>query len=102
MVAIIGGVSLVIEAGNAYAHQRVAQNGVDSIANAGATVLAERLGGAVRTDADVDARDARDGGRERRSQGYVGLLHERHRRPARSERRTHEQPQGGRGRRRRA
>ena len=28
MVAIIGGVSLVIEAGNAYAHQRVAQNGV--------------------------------------------------------------------------
>ena len=53
MVAIIGGVSLVIEAGNAYAHQRVAQNGVDSIANAGATVLAERLGGAIRTDADV-------------------------------------------------
>ena len=53
MVAIIGGVSLVIEAGNAYAHQRVAQNGVDSIANAGATVLAERLGGAARTDTDV-------------------------------------------------
>jgi hypothetical protein len=54
MVAIIGGVSLVIEAGNAYAHQRVVQNGVDAIANAGATVLAERLGGAVRTDGDVD------------------------------------------------
>ena len=55
MVAIIGGVSLVIEAGNAYAHQRVAQNGVDSIANAGATVLAERLGGAARTDTDVES-----------------------------------------------
>ena len=55
MIAIIGGVSIVIEGGNAYAHQRVAQNGVDSIANAGATVLAERLGGASRTDSDVAA-----------------------------------------------
>jgi Flp pilus assembly protein TadG len=53
MVAIIGGVSLVIEAGNAYAHQRVAQNAVDSTANAGATVLAERLGGSTRSDTDV-------------------------------------------------
>ncbi len=55
MIAIIGGVSLVLEGGNAYAHQRVAQNGVDAIANAGATVLAERLGGASRTDGDVAA-----------------------------------------------
>jgi len=53
MVALIGGVSLVVEAGNAYAHQRDAQNGADAIANAGATVLAQRLGGATRTDADV-------------------------------------------------
>ena len=53
MVAIIGGVSLVLEGGNAYAHQRVAQNAADSVANAGATVLAERLGGATETDADV-------------------------------------------------
>jgi hypothetical protein len=53
MIAMIGGVSLVLEGGNAYAHQRMAQNAADSVANAGATVLAERLGGATRTDADV-------------------------------------------------
>jgi Flp pilus assembly protein TadG len=54
MVAIIAGVSLVLEAGNAYAHQRVVQNAADSLANAGATVLAQRLGGTPRTDADVE------------------------------------------------
>jgi Flp pilus assembly protein TadG len=53
MIAIIGGVSLVIEGGNAYAQQRVVQNGVDSVANAGATVIAQKIGGATRTDADV-------------------------------------------------
>lgn len=53
MIAIIAGVSLVIEGGNAYAHQRVAQNGADSLANTGATVLAERLGGVTRSDQDV-------------------------------------------------
>jgi hypothetical protein len=53
MVAMIGGVSLILEAGNAYAHQRVAQNAADSVANAGAAVLAERLGGAVKGDSDV-------------------------------------------------
>jgi Flp pilus assembly protein TadG len=53
LVAIVGGVALVIEGGNAYAQQRVTQNGVDAVANAGATVLAQRLGGASRTDADV-------------------------------------------------
>lgn len=53
MVALIGGVSLVLEGGNAYAHQRVAQNAADSVANAGATVLAQKLGGATKTDADV-------------------------------------------------
>ena len=42
MVSLIGGVALVLEAGNAYAHQREAQNGADAVANAGATVLAER------------------------------------------------------------
>ena len=45
MVALIGGVSLILEGGNAYAHQRVAQNAADAVANAGATVLAKRLGG---------------------------------------------------------
>lgn len=53
MVSLIGGIALVLEAGNAYAHQREAQNGADAIANAGATVLSERLAGMVRTDGDV-------------------------------------------------
>jgi hypothetical protein len=53
MIAIVGGVSLVLEAGNAYAHQRVAQNAADAVANGGATVIAERLGGTARSDADV-------------------------------------------------
>jgi hypothetical protein len=43
------------EAGNAYAHQRVAQNAADSVANAGATIIGERLGGAARFDADIKA-----------------------------------------------
>ena len=55
MVSLIGGVALVLEAGNAYAHQREAQNGSDAVANAGATVLAENLGGIAKTDADVVA-----------------------------------------------
>jgi len=55
MIALIGGVSLILEGGNAYAHQRVAQNAADSVANAGATVLAQRLGGGLQTDADVVA-----------------------------------------------
>jgi hypothetical protein len=58
LVAIVGGVSLVIEGGNAYAQQRVVQNAADAVANGGATVLAERLGGAIRSDADVHAKMA--------------------------------------------
>jgi hypothetical protein len=53
MIAMIGGVSLVLEGGNAYAHQRVAQNAADSVANAGATILAQKLGGGAQTDASV-------------------------------------------------
>lgn len=53
MIALIGGVSLVLEGGNAYAHQRVAQNAADAVANAGATVLAQRLGGGTQADAEV-------------------------------------------------
>lgn len=55
MIALIGGVSVILEGGNAYAHQRMAQNAADSVANAGATVLAQRLGGGTQTDADVVA-----------------------------------------------
>ena len=58
LIAMIGGVSLVIEGGNAYAHQRVAQNGADAVANAGASVLAQRLGGGTQGDADVVAATA--------------------------------------------
>jgi hypothetical protein len=57
MVSLIGGVALVLEAGNAYAHQRITQNAADAIANGGATVLAEKLGGdGSVTDASVLAR----------------------------------------------
>ncbi len=55
MISLIGGVALVLEAGNAYAHQRQAQNGADAIANAGATVLAENLAATVKTDSNVAA-----------------------------------------------
>jgi hypothetical protein len=53
MVAIVGGVALVLEAGNAYANQRIAQNAADAVAHAGATVLAQRLGGTAKDDDDV-------------------------------------------------
>ena len=53
MIALIGGVALILEGGNAYAHQRETQNGADAVANAGATVLAQYLGGTAKTDNDV-------------------------------------------------
>ena len=55
MIALIGGVALILEGGNAYAHQREAQNGADAVANAGAAVLAQFIGGTTKTDAQVDA-----------------------------------------------
>jgi hypothetical protein len=55
MIAMIGGISLVLEGGNAYAHQRLVQNGSDAVANAGAMVLAQRLGGAPIVDSQVAA-----------------------------------------------
>jgi Flp pilus assembly protein TadG len=55
LVALVAGVALVIDAGVAYAQQRGTQNGSDAAANAGAVVLAQRLGGATKTDADVAA-----------------------------------------------
>ncbi|MHB8959780.1 MAG: hypothetical protein ACYDAN_09160 [Candidatus Limnocylindrales bacterium] len=54
-LAIIPAVAVVIEGGNAYAHQRVSQNGADAVANSGAAVLAQKLGGLVETDAIVNA-----------------------------------------------
>lgn len=53
IVSMIGMAALVLEGGNAYAQQRVVQNGADAAANAGAVVLAQRLGGLSKTDDDV-------------------------------------------------
>lgn len=60
LVAMIVMIGLVIDAGAAFAQQRVAQNGADSAANAGALVVAQHLidrakGGPGRTGADVAA-----------------------------------------------
>ena len=55
VVAIIGMVGLVIEGGNLFAQQRIAQNATDSTANAGTVVIAEKLSGAIRTGDDVAA-----------------------------------------------
>jgi hypothetical protein len=53
LTAMIGGVAFVVEGGNIYVHERVVQNAADSVANAGATALAQLLGGATITDANV-------------------------------------------------
>ena len=55
LLALIALVSIVIEGGNVFAQQRAAQNGVDSVANAGALVIAEKLSGAPRTGDQVAA-----------------------------------------------
>ena len=52
-VALIAMGALLLEGGNAFAQQRITQNGSDSAANAGALVLAQRLGGATKSDTDV-------------------------------------------------
>ena len=56
MIAMVAGAALVVEGGNAAAQQRGAQNGADAAANAGASVLADRLAGNTRTDAQVLAK----------------------------------------------
>ena len=53
MVGMIAFAALILEGGNAYAQQRVVQNGADASANAGAVVLAQRLAGTSKTDTDV-------------------------------------------------
>jgi Flp pilus assembly protein TadG len=53
LVAMIAMVAFVVDGGNAFAQERRTQNGTDAAALAGATVLAERLGGASKTNADV-------------------------------------------------
>jgi Flp pilus assembly protein TadG len=53
MVVMIAFVAVLIEGGNAFAQQRVTQNAADAASDAGATVLAQKLGGANPTDGDV-------------------------------------------------
>ncbi len=53
LFAVIAMVALVIEGGNLFAQQRIAQNGSDSAATAGTLIVAEGLSGKVRTDQDV-------------------------------------------------
>ncbi|HET9346940.1 MAG TPA: pilus assembly protein TadG-related protein [Candidatus Limnocylindrales bacterium] len=53
VVAIIAVAGLVIEAGNVFGQQRIAQNGADAASTAGAVVVAESLSGKPRTGADV-------------------------------------------------
>jgi Flp pilus assembly protein TadG len=53
MLVMIAMVGLVIDGGNAWGQQRQTQNGADAMANAGATVIAQNLKGATKTDGDV-------------------------------------------------
>jgi hypothetical protein len=53
MTVILGATAIVIDGGNAMAQQRGTQNATDAAAFAGTAVIAEKMGGASRTDADV-------------------------------------------------
>lgn len=52
-LALVAGVAFVVDGGNAYAQQRISQNGTDAAAEAGAVVIAENMVGRPRTDEDV-------------------------------------------------
>src|SRR3954453_20939548 len=53
LTVILGGAAMVVDGGNAMAQQRGTQNAADSAALAAATVLAQKMGGQTKTDADV-------------------------------------------------
>jgi hypothetical protein len=55
LVVAITAVAVVIDGGNAWAYQRITQNGADSAAEGGAIVLASRLAGAVTPAGGWDA-----------------------------------------------
>src|SRR3954451_14169676 len=55
LAVILGATAMVIDGGNAMAQQRGTQNAADAAALDGATVLAEKMGGASRSDSDVAA-----------------------------------------------
>ena len=55
LLAIVAMVALIVEGGNAFAQQRITQNGADAAANAGAVVLAQTLSTpGTKSDGDVD------------------------------------------------
>jgi len=54
-LAFVAAVAFVVDGGNAYSRQRISQNGSDAAAEAGATVLAQRLVGTAQTDNDVES-----------------------------------------------
>ncbi len=53
MTVILAGTAMVIDGGNAMAQQRGTQNAADAAALAGTLVIAEKMSGDSRTDADV-------------------------------------------------
>ena len=55
VAAVLALAALVVDGGNAMAHQRSTQNASDAAALSGSTVLVENMSGAVRSDADVFA-----------------------------------------------
>jgi len=55
LVAVLATVALIIDGGNAWAHQRIVQNGSDSAAEAGAVVMASRLAGVTTPGGGWDA-----------------------------------------------
>ena len=52
-LAIVAGTAFVVDGGNIYSNHRISQNATDAAAQAGAMVLAQRLGGPTRTDEAV-------------------------------------------------
>ena len=53
LTVVLAGAAMVIDGGNAMAQQRGTQNATDAAALAGALVIAEKMGGDSRVDADV-------------------------------------------------
>jgi len=53
LTALLTMSAVIVDGGNAMAQQRATQNGADAAALSGATVLVERMGGAIRTDGQV-------------------------------------------------
>ena len=55
LVAVLASVGLIIDGGNAWAHQRITQNGSDAAAEGGALILAARLAGSTTPAAGWDS-----------------------------------------------